>query len=274
MQTNSIYLYPNRLDVYAIDSASWKNERFRMVYNRKIKIYRSVDNRIDFQARNGDQKAYNTSGTTLVFKLINKSDNSLQLQKDLSTDDATKGRHYVTLTRDDMIDIEPGFYDFSVVKETRDTIIGTTQYTVTTSNIMYLDSQFGGVGTLEVEGDVDGSSYETTLVDHFAKTIPYDETPTFFESSIINAQPNVTNPNSTHTFQFYFSNYIGDVVLQGSFDDGANPGNAVWTDLNTQNIISSQSITYKNITGRYNWFRIKHTPDENNTGTVDKILYR
>ena len=71
MQINSIYLYPNKLDVYTSDTATWTAERNRMVYNRNLKVYRGSDNRIDLQLRNGDQKAYNATGSTIIFNLVN-----------------------------------------------------------------------------------------------------------------------------------------------------------------------------------------------------------
>jgi hypothetical protein len=43
------------------------------VYNRNLKIFRGVDNRIDIQVRNSDQKASNIAGSTLVFNLVNQA---------------------------------------------------------------------------------------------------------------------------------------------------------------------------------------------------------
>jgi len=40
--------------------------------------------------------------------------------------------------------------------------------------------------------------------------------------------------------------------------------------------LTAETAAYRNITGKYNWFRVKHTPNKliTNNGTVDKILYR
>jgi hypothetical protein len=62
------------------------------------------------------------------------------------------------------------------------------------------------------------------------------------------------------------------VEIQASLDaQGATPRETKWATVATVDLLTQQ---YKNITGKYNWFRIKHTPALNNTGTVDKILYR
>jgi len=55
---------------------------------------------------------------------------------------------------------------------------------------------------------------------------------------------------------------------------GGNPIEGSWTTVQTFNITTSNVNEYHNVTGKYNWFRIKHTPDTTNTGTVDKVLYR
>ena len=69
------------------------------------------------------------------------------------------------------------------------------------------------------------------------------------------------------------TNFTGTVAIQGSLDEGAVPYN--WTELNSTSYTSNSANAYKNIIGKYNWFRIVYTPDaDNNTGTFDKLLYR
>jgi hypothetical protein len=300
MQINSIYLYPNKLDVYTSDNtASWTPERFRMVYNRNLKVYRGSDNRIDLQLRNSDQKAFNATGSTIVFNLVGRETQDLVLRKDCSIDDITVGRVYVTITEDEFLDIEPGYYSYSFHKETR-TNIDSTDYKVTSKLPLFMDSQYGAIGTMEVIGGMEGKPYDTKTVDTFRKITNFDvpsikdenvaplQSPRpnfsqnyntsgyeeFYISSHIDANPRMSTPQSLHTFQFYYNNYIGDVILQGSLGEGANPIEGSWTNINTFTITAANSNEFYNVTGKYNWFRIKHTPDKNNTGTVDKVLYR
>jgi len=298
MQINSIYLYPNMVTVYPNVVSSWTEERSRMVYARNVKIYRGVDNRIDFQVRNGDQKPINTTGTVLVFRLIVRENKDLVLQKDCSYDDATVGRAFVTITASELIDLEPGLYDYSITKETR-TNDAAGGYTVTASSTTYLDSEYDSLGTIEVFGDVQGEAYDTVEVTSFNKVInfnsgtdtntepPFDtprpnyarHTPTtgyeeFYVSSLFDGRPNLTTPNSLHTFQIYLNSYAGELVLQGSLDKGAAPIEENWTDLQSWTLSTSDSDFFYNQIGKFNWFRFKHTPDTDNTGTVDKVLYR
>ena len=90
--------------------------------------------------------------------------------------------------------------------------------------------------------------------------------PKFFVSSIIDAQPSESTPQSLHTFQFYFTNYTGTVTIQGSIEQqGGTP--CKWVDITD---IDPTLDVYKNIVGKWSWFRIKHIPL---TGTLDKVLY-
>lgn len=270
MQINSVYLYPIRLEVFTNASvAGWTTERYRRVYNHNLKLYRSVDNRIDLQVRNSDQKPASYTGTHLVFNLVARDGRDLVIEKDFSSIDTAQGTARVIITQKDLFDLEPGLYQYSIVQETRSTI-NANEYSVTSRNPMYFDSQYGATGTLEVVGDVMGTADNSLVVDKFSYTNPLtlgESTPKFYISSIIDAQPQLAIPQSTHTFQFYFTNYAGSVTIQGSTRDDAAP--STWSDLLT--FTPSNNLEYKNIEGKFNWFRIKHTPT---AGKLDKILYR
>ena len=275
MQLNSIYLYPNKVDVYTNFATEWIVERYRKVYNRNLKIHLGVDNRIDFQLRNSDQKSVSIDNTYLVFNIVDHDSQELIYQKDCIklSDDLSKnlkGRYYITLTRDELLSFDPGAYQYSIVIETR-TYIDEVNYTVDSKSITYTDSQYDAIGIIEVIGDVYGNIIESTVVREFNYVNPFtqgSDVPKWYESSIIDAHPQTTTPQSIHTFQIYLTNYQGSVIIQGSTEpQGATPHK--WIDLET--ISPSSSIEYINIVGRWNWFRIKHIPI---SGSLDKILYR
>lgn len=294
MQLNSIYLYPNRLDVFTDPAEEWTTERFRKVYNRTIKIFRSVDNRLDFQVRSGDEKTVNMTGSTLVFNLIHRETQDTILQKDCQVVDIAAGKFIVTVTEDELLGIESGLYSYSILKEIR-TTIDDDNYTVSDRKVLYVDSQYGGVGSIEVVGDVLGTVSPSQEITTFSKIVDYDDpmavssvaafelprpnyarhTPTtgfeeYYISSIIDANSQLVTANSLHTFQFYINSYDGVITLQGSIDEqGATPKN--WTDISE---LSTNENQFVNVVGKFNWFRIKHAPSSTNTGTVDKILYR
>ena len=263
MQFNPVYLYSNKLDVFTNPLDSWTTERYRRVYNRNLKIYRSVDNRIDIQVRNSDQKASNITGSTLVFNLVTRETKDLIFQKDFSAMDLTTGKVTVILTENEMLDIDPGFYEYSIIKEVRETV-DSTDYKVTSRIAMYMDSQYDTLGTIEVLGDVLGEVTPSVSIDKFEYVNPFttgSDDSKFFISSIVDAKPTFNSAGTLHTFQFYSSNYRGTVTIQGSLDEqGATPHK--WVDISTVDLTTQR---YKNITGKYNWFRIKHLPTQSSS---------
>jgi hypothetical protein len=245
------------------------------VYNRNLKIFRGVDNRIDIQVRNNDQKASNIVGSTLVFNLVSQDTKDLVLQKDFTAMDLATGKVTVIVTAEELLDLDTGFYNYSIVKEVRSTV-DSTDYTVTSKMPLYMDSQYDTVGTLEISGDVYGGVADSVVVNTFNYTNPFTQGAVepfpFYTSAIIDAAPNTSPAYPIHTFQFYTTNYTGTVEIQASLDaQGATPRETKWATVATVDLLTER---YKNVTGKYNWFRVKHIPATNNTGTVDKILYR
>ncbi len=267
MQFNPVYLYSNKVDVFTEQPAAWTTERYRKVYNRNLKIYKSVDNRIDIQVRNSDQKTMNITGSTLVFNLVVRDTQDLVFKKDFTAQDLNSGKVTITLTEQELFDLDPGFYQYSVVKEVR-TAINDTEHKVTSRLPLYVDSQYGVLANIEILGDVEGTVTQSQTISEFKLVDPTvaGETspPPFFLSSIIDANLNKATADSLHTFQFYFDGYDGTVIIQGNLDpQGATPRETTWSDLLT--FEPDSDLMYKNIIGKYNWFRVKHEPQKSTT---------
>lgn len=260
MQFNPVYLYSNKLDVFTTLSDAWSTERYRRVYNKNLKIFRGVDNRIDIQVRNSDQKATNIIGSVLVFNLIAQDTKDLVLSKDFTAMDLSTGKVTVTLTAYDLLNLDPGFYSYSIIKEVR-TTVDSTDYKVTSKIPLYVDSQYGINGTLEISGDVYGGVADSLVIDTFNYTNPItvgENVPDWFVSQLIDARPKLTTGDSLHTFQFYSTNYTGSVVIQGNLDNqGGTPRESKWTDISS---VDLETVSYKNIIGKWSWLRIKHIP--------------
>jgi hypothetical protein len=276
MQPNPVYLYSNKIDAFTNITDSWVLERFRKVYNRNQKIYRGADNKIDVQVKNSSQKAISIpEGSYLVFHLVNTDTGKLILKKDcvLVEDDLDKnlkGRAYVVLGRKELLDITPGFYQYSLIIEERE--INGDEYRVTKKTPMYTDTQYGAYSVMEIFGDLSGEVEDSILINKFEYINPFNVgelDQRIYISSIIDAQPQISTPQSLHTLQMYFSgDYQGTVTIQGSLDEqGATPSK--WIDIET--LEPTLSAEYRNVRGKWNWFRIKHIPIQ---GTLDKILYR
>jgi hypothetical protein len=76
------------------------------------------------------------------------------------------------------------------------------------------------------------------------------------------------NYNSQHTFKFYTKDYQCTISIEASLvEQGATPKN--WFEV--VSFEPDANLDYRNIEGKYNWFRIKYRPT---TGSLDKVLYR
>jgi hypothetical protein len=263
MQLIPIYLYPNKITAYF--SSSWTNERFRKVYNRKVKIFRSVDNKIDIQVKNGDQKPVNIVNKTLVFNLFSLDTNRLLLSKDCEVI-SSNGRAQITITQKDLNDLDEGFYNYSLVLEERQT--DENGYLILASQLMYVDEQFEGISVLEIAGDILGTPRSTVEIKEFNYVNPRTQgepDSLYFISSIIDARPTATDPQTLHTFQIYFTDFDGKITIQGSMSKGGAPEK--WVDIGDDAVFpggnnfqsDGNSIVYKNVYGKWNWFRIKQT---------------
>lgn len=269
MQLNSSYLYPNRIEVFTSLLASLTSERYRKVYNRNLKVYRGVDNRVDIQLKNADQKSISIGSASLVFNLVTREGKNLVIKKDctLVADDeanSLRGRAYVTLTKEELYDLEPGSYNYSLVLENR-TNIDNDEYRVTGTTILYMDSQYGGIGTIEINDGVDGEVQPSIEVRSFLLSDPLSSDAAvgeFYVSDIIDTNRNIQTAQSLHTFQFYCSDFTGRVQIEGSIDNSATPKE--WTTVRELDF-ENETLVYENVTGKYNWFRIKHSAIDNGT---------
>ncbi len=257
MQLNPSYLYRNKMDVYS-ELGAWTTERYRNVYQRNFKVYRGVNNRLDFQVRNGDQKPQPMTGYNVVFNLFARESDMLVVNRTCEVQSLATGKFFVTLTEADMMNLDNGFYTFSL--HAVDAGGNKTP--------LYGDSQYGATGNLDVVGKTYPEPIDSTQVTNFLTVQNYSPPATYRFSDVLDAKPQFNSNTALHTFALYGKNFVGTATVQGSLD----PFNAItnWIDLATVNF-NSDNIKYQNIEGIWSYFRIKL---DVTSGTLDKILYR
>jgi hypothetical protein len=273
MQLIPVYLYPNSITAYT--SSSLIKERYRRVYNRTVKIYKSTDNIIDIQVKNSDQKPLNISGKYFVFNLFNQETGRLITSKDCVITSNSVGRLQVNFTERELYSLENGFYNYSILEESRSFTDDNSEdsYSVISERPLYVDDQYGAVATIEIVGDVLGNLKPTTVIREFSYTNPRslgEPEILYFTSGIIDARPSTTDPQTLHTFQIYFREYTGMVSIEASLDEGGTPHN--WFEIPSTAIspgannfnTEGANVIYKNVIGRYNWFRIRQVGGRGN----------
>jgi BppU N-terminal domain len=250
MQLNPIYLYSNKVDVFtSLDT--WTTERYRKVYQRNLKVYRGVDNRLDFHVKNGDEKPQPITNLTVVFNIIGTESKELVIQKDCTVNDVTKGRVSVTLSQADIENIQAGHYHYSLYTQTAQGV----------KTPLYSDSQYGAVGVIDVIDHAYGEplpSIESPLRD-----VAGDKVTDEFD-----ARPEFNSNSGLHTFAFYSTCYVGSLAIEATMDDSAGD---TWVTVEQFNL-NNEPLTYKNVTGVWTRLRIKETAKT--AGSLDNVMYR
>jgi hypothetical protein len=275
MQKISSYLYPNRIELLA-DLAGFTTE-YTNVYQRTIKIYNGIDNTLEFDIKNADQKRIDL--TTLSKIELNVMDiagnalpNSPYTITPMTPQTTYKGLASVVIPQDDLAELNHQFLTYSVtaVKNGADVML-------------YADSRFSAKGKIELVGDALPTFRDDVVYDRFSGEIDF--------------QGNVKNHTSAIPCKFYeavattemgfevaMTNYIGTIYIEGTKDSTISVEsfkNAVPLQSWTTNVAITTTRIFSNIpVGDFNYFRVVWTYIDpvligvNNTyptGTVDKV---
>jgi len=269
-----IYIYETGYTLFSdLDGAV--RQGYTPMYQKDIQVVKGVTNTLKFTVKNQDQKPLDISGETLTFNLVNKETGAVHLQTPCVTVDdgstvATRGVATLTLTESDTASLVSKFYKFSVTR----TIGGSGNH------VTYANTYYEVAGTIEIVDHVYPAFTDSTELPNtdFVRPLTSDfyrpsGQVTEYISSIYDAQPEYKRNGALHTLTHYSTSYTGTITVQATLDSQVTSDTS-WVDLTTVNLTSSDSIGYQNITGVYNYFRLKHLPDNSNTGTLDKVLVR
>ncbi len=265
MQTVSRYL----LQQLVIANVSGFHGRNSKVYDRRLTLHRGVSNPITFTFKNEDQKAQDITSKTYEFNLIDSESKKAVITKTLTILDdgstvSTKGDASCTITEGDLLPLDAKFYNFSVREVKSDN----------SREITYADTGYAAAGTVEI---LDGAYPEfvpSTNVSTFTSGGPLA-----FVSGNIDARPGINNNKALHTIAVYTQNFSGTLRVQGTMS--ASPSDSDFFDITmdgeasaSNSFTDSTTVTNFNFTGVYHSVRFAWGNDTDNTGVIDKILYR
>ena len=265
MQTVSRYL----LQQLVIANVSGFHGRNSKVYDRRLTLHRGVSNPITFTFKNEDQKAQDITSKTYEFNMIDSESKKALITKTLTILDdgstvSTKGDASCTITEGDLLPLDAKFYNFSVREVKSDN----------SREITYADTGYAAAGTVEI---LDGAYPEfvpSTNVSTFTSGGPLA-----FVSGNIDARPGINNNKALHTIAVYTQNFSGTLRVQATMS--ASPSDSDFFDVTmdgeasaSNSFTDSTTVTNFNFTGVYHSVRFAWGNDTDNTGLIDKILYR
>jgi hypothetical protein len=210
MRKISSYLYSNRIELLA-DLAGFSVEN-RTVYQRTVRIYKGVDNVLEFDIKNADQKRLELSTspsiTAIRLNVMDQEGNKLPNSPYTVSPGAIKGIATVTIPSADLSSIDHQFLKYSVTA---------TQGAATI--VLYADSQFGALGTIEIVGSATPTARSVQVLDSFTADLSY--------SSLINeylhSSPALIRyyeaiPTTSAKLDFVFSSLTGTVTIEATTD--------------------------------------------------------
>ena len=225
MQKISSYLYPNRVELLA-NLAGFTTE-YTNVYQRIVKIYNGIDNTIEFDIKNADQKRLELitdSGATppkvavvnnIEMNIMDASGQALPNSPYTVTPHPTlKGIATVTIPQEDLLDLADQYLTYSVTaaKDGNDVML-------------YGDSRFGATGKIELIGNAMPTFRNDRVYDSFTAEIDLKGFPTWHSSAI---PARFYEAVKTETLQF-------DVDVKGL------TGN-VWIEATKQSTVNTEAF--------------------------------
>ena len=260
MQLTPRYLYNNVTSI--ITSETGFVVEYRPVYSRQLKVYRGIDNTLQFRLLNADQKPVQINSQP-VFVAFDENQNQI-IQRDCTiTDDsstALKGMFEVNITENDLLNIRQQYITYNIyLKDNNDRILTYSNRNFDTSGIIYLNGEsYPGVKDSKVVTNWEwvGDFYFATLDEDLER---------------LGAEPALNGNSALHTVAIYPNGYIGDVIVQATLDTSTDTDQ--WANVVTLTFDGTEVEPVPvNFNGVYSFIRFKANADP--ADKITKILVR
>lgn len=228
------------------------------VYQKNLSVYKGIDNVLDFQLLNQDQKSVSLAGKTPVFVAFDENEN-LVIEHDGVIVNSNKGLFKITVTENDLINIKQQYLTYNI-------------YLVDSNNtkqITYANSHYEATGTIYVSAKTFPGPKATYVVTQFQET---DVDSEIFVSESITAEPALNGNEALHTAAFYTQNFVGTVTLQATLENQIT-GVTQWADVDTITFDGTETEPVPvNFNGVYSFLRFR--TDANPSDKITQILIR
>jgi hypothetical protein len=267
MQKISSYLYPNRIMVQCAQ-ASLPTE-WRIVYQRRIKIYKGLTNTIEFDFKNGQQRPMPVLGFDI--KCVVTDINGLEVYTGDVTPVSNKtGLARLKIAADTFDHIDQQFLNYSLYL-----INDLGERTP-----VYADTQFGVVGNIELISNAMPRPTKSKTIESFTSQrinfLSNREEVNYYSSAAFVRPRNDLGDSETITLDFVFNNFAGEVVIQMTKHPVIS-SDIKWTDLETFEVTPSTKFLtksyyeVKDFDDDICWIRAKYTKTD---GSIQKIIVR
>ena len=254
MFSTSVFVYTQRQIVVLLSGNSPR--KFMPQYSKPLSLHRSVDNKIQFQFLDQQQKPVDITGKSITCRLINDSGNTLLLNKMLDLDLPLTGIASLNLSAADLenIDAQKAYYSLEIP-------VGSFDYPV------FVDQNAGARGDMYIVNSVLPSFVPSSNItiptgQPFPNLAPNASSNVTYVTSVIN-----TENNPILTIQTQYTEFYGNVTIQGSTVPD-NDWYPILVETDLADITETRGYTVK---GFHPYVRMSFT---SNAGAVTNILAR
>lgn len=256
MYSTSVFVYTQRQIVVLLSGNSPR--RYMPVYSKPLTLHKGVDNQIQFQFLNQEQKPVDITGKEITCRIISYDGSKILLSKALTLQLPVTGIAALILNAADIEDIDAQKAHYSL-----EIPVGSFDYPV------FVDQNAGARGDMNLVNSVLPSFIPSQNI-----TIPTGQPfPNLNPSANANSTANTyytsvisTEDNPIITVQASLSDYYGNVVVQGS----TIPDND-WYPIETHSYANATETVGYTIRGFHPYIRMQFV---SNVGVVTNILAR
>jgi len=227
-------------------------------YAKPLTLHRGVDNQIQFQFLNQEQKKVDITGKSITCRILNADGTEILLDKVLTIQLGATGIAALELSSADLegIDAQKCFYSLEIP-------VGSFDYPV------FVDQNAGARGDMNIVNSVLPS-----FVPSYQITIPTGQ-PFPNISNVANANSNAqtywssvisTNDNPILSIQSHYTEYYGNVTIQGSTIVDGN-----WYPIVEESLANISETKGYVIKGFHPYVRVEYF---SNCGAVTNLLAR
>lgn len=250
--STSVFIYTPRQIVII----STGNGFFMPQYSKPLSIHKGVDNQLRFQFLNSEQKPVDITGKSITCRIINYDGTQVLVKKALTLQLPVTGIATLDLNAAEIEDIptQKAYYSLEIP-------VGEFDYPV------YIDQNAGARGDLNIVNSILPSFVPSEIVtipsgQNFPNLHTDTQSPNYtYYSSVINTQD-----NPILTIQAQYSEYEGNIVIQGSTLVDSD-----WYTITTEEYSNVSETKGYTITGFHPFVRLEFNSDQ---GEVSNILAR
>ena len=251
MYSTSVNYYIPRQTVVLYSGTSPR--RYQTVYAKTLKIHKGIDNQLQFQFLNQEQKPVNITGKTISCTLMNSDGTEILLEKALTPLLPLTGLATLSVTMNEtlMFNAALSYYSLTIPS-------GSFEYPV------FVDDNSGGRGKIDVVDSVYPKYIKSVQLN-----IPEHDTPTISVPVTYYTETHPSNDTANQTFQIQLVNYAGTIEIQGSVTGSSTEWYSIYDDSNTYTGFSATE--YVNIDGYHKYLRVQFISTD---GSIGKVLIR